>query len=134
MTTDLAVRKSRQVELLISHLLRVGVVTSLLVVVVGSVISFSHHHQYVSSLADLKALTAHDARFPHTLEDAITSARHGEGRGIVVLGLLLLIATPIMRVAVSIFGFVYEGDRIFVAITSAVLGLLMLSLFLGRGG
>ena len=47
-------------------------------------------------------------------------------------GLLLLIATPVTRVAVSIFAFVYEKDRVFVIITIIVLSLLLLSFFLGR--
>jgi uncharacterized membrane protein len=49
-------------------------------------------------------------------------------------GLLLLIATPVLRVAVSILAFVYQRDRAFVAITSIVLALLLTSFVLGRGG
>ena len=49
-----------------------------------------------------------------------------------VAGLLLLIATPVLRVAVSIFAFVYEKDKVFVIITSIVLGLLLLSFILGK--
>ena len=47
-------------------------------------------------------------------------------------GLLLLIATPVVRVAVSILGFVYERDWRYILITSIVLGLLILSFALGR--
>jgi hypothetical protein len=39
----------RQAELIISAVLRVGVVTSLLVIVVGSLLTFLHHPEYVSS-------------------------------------------------------------------------------------
>jgi uncharacterized membrane protein len=49
-------------------------------------------------------------------------------------GVLILIATPIMRVALSVVVFVLEGDRRFVAITSTVLLLLLLSFLLGRAG
>ena len=124
--------KSRQVELVISHLLRVGVVTSLAVVVIGTLVSFAHHRDYLSSNTALHQLTAHTAVFPHTIGDTIASLRHGEGRGIIILGLLLLVATPVMRVAVSILGFVYERDLIFVLITTTVLALLLLSFVLGR--
>jgi len=124
--------KSRQVELVISHLLRIGVVTSLAVVVIGTVVSFTRHPDYLSSNTDLHQLTAHAAIFPHTLGDTVTSLRHGEGRGIIILGLLLLVATPVMRVAVSILGFVYEKDMTFVLITATVLALLLLSFVLGR--
>jgi len=54
------------------------------------------------------------------------------GRAIVILGLLLLIATPVVRVAVSIFAFIYQGDRIFTLITAVVLCLLLLSFVLGK--
>jgi uncharacterized membrane protein len=51
------------------------------------------------------------------------------GRGIIQLGLLLLIATPVARVAFSIFGFAAEGDRMYVAFTLIVLTVLLYSLF-----
>ena len=124
--------KSRQVELVISHLLRIGVMLSLTVVVIGMVVSFVHHPDYLSSSTALHGITSHSAVFPHTMRDAVESMRRAEGRGIVVLGLLLLVATPVMRVAVSILGFVYERDWLFVAITATVLALLLLSFVLGR--
>jgi uncharacterized membrane protein len=125
--------KARQVELLISNLLRIGVITSLTIVVIGTILSFIRHPDYLSSKTQLSALTSHDASFPETISGTASSIMHGQGRGIVILGLLLLVATPVMRVAVSIFGFVYEKDRIFVLITSLVLMLLLLSFVLGRG-
>jgi len=124
--------KSRQVELVISHVLRYGVVTSLVVVVIGTILSFVHHPDYLSSKAELHRLTAHDASFPNTITDSAKSVLHGRGRGIVIWGLLLLVATPVMRVAVSIVGFVYEKDWLFVVITSTVLALLLLSFVLGK--
>ena len=55
------------------------------------------------------------------------------GRGLIQFGLLVLIATPILRVAFSVFAFLYEKDWIYVAFTLMVLGLLLYSL-LGRHG
>ena len=49
-------------------------------------------------------------------------------------GLLLLILTPVVRVAVSILAFRAQRDRTYVLITSAVLVLLLLSFVLGRAG
>ena len=56
------------------------------------------------------------------------------GESIAVLGLLLLVATPVLRVAISIFAFLYQKDRVFVVITSVVLMLLLLSFMLGKAG
>jgi len=50
------------------------------------------------------------------------------GRGIIQLGLLLLIATPVARVAFSIFGFAEEHDRLYIIIASIVLLILAYSL------
>jgi uncharacterized membrane protein len=53
--------------------------------------------------------------------------------GFLDLGLLMLIATPILRVIGSIIAFLYERDWRYVAITCLVLGIVMLSLVLGSG-
>lgn len=47
-------------------------------------------------------------------------------------GLLVLLATPVVRVAVSLVAFGLERDRLYVAITAAVLALLLVSLVLVR--
>ncbi|HZQ79938.1 MAG TPA: DUF1634 domain-containing protein [Acidimicrobiia bacterium] len=126
--------KVRKVELAISGLLRVGVLTSLLVVLTGTVVTFVHHPHYLSSHHELGGLTKPGAVFPHSIPALIQGLEHGQGRAIVMAGLLLLIATPVLRVAVSILAFVYQRDRTFVVITSIVLALLLTSFVLGRGG
>jgi len=127
-------RRVRQVELAISRLLRVGVVVSLCVVVLGTDVSFIRHPDYKSVPSELRRLTTPGAAFPQTLGDVWRGVRQFRGQAIVAAGLLLLVATPVMRVAVSILGFVYERDWTFVAITSLVLALLLLSFVLGRAG
>jgi uncharacterized membrane protein len=122
----------RRVELLISHLLRGGVVLSLFVIVTGTVLSFVHHPQYVSSPTELQRLTRPGAAFPRTLSEVVAGVRDFRGQAITAAGLLLLIATPVVRVAVSILAFVYERDPAFVLITSVVLCLLLLSFWLGK--
>jgi uncharacterized membrane protein len=62
----------------------------------------------------------------------LREAFHGRGRGIIQLGLLLLIATPVARVAFSVVGFALERDRIYVGVTLIVLAVLMYSLLTGQ--
>ncbi|UFS69999.1 DUF1634 domain-containing protein [Geomonas sp. RF6] len=124
----------RQVELAISQLLRIGVILSLLLIVGGTIVTFCRHPLYVSSTDVLQRLTEPGAAFPHTLRDVVAGLRELRGLAIVTVGLLLLIATPVLRVAISILGFIYQGDRVFTAITTVVLGLLLLSLVLGKVG
>jgi len=124
----------QQVEVLISTILRTGVTLSFVLVVVGTVISFAHHPAYLDSPGTLGALTAPAATRPHTLRGVLEGIGQSQGRSIIMVSLLLLIATPIVRVAVSILAFVYEKDWIFVGITAVVLLLLLLSFFLGKAG
>jgi uncharacterized membrane protein len=127
-----AEERVRRVELLISNLLRIGVIISLVLMVIGTIISFTHHPEYLSSAEELQRLTQPGAAFPRTVPDVIAGIRDLRGRAIVTLGLLLLIATPVIRVAVSIFAFIYQSDRIFTLITAVVLCLLLLSFVLGK--
>jgi uncharacterized membrane protein len=50
------------------------------------------------------------------------------GRGIIQFGLLLLIATPVMRVAFAVVAFMIQRDRIYVGVTLIVLSVLLFSL------
>jgi uncharacterized membrane protein len=50
------------------------------------------------------------------------------GRGLIQLGLLLLIATPVARVAFSAVAFAIQRDRLYVAVTLIVLAVLIYSL------
>ena len=124
--------RARGVELLISNLLRIGVGASLLIVVFGTIVSFIHHPDYLTQPPALQRLTTAGAAFPHTLRDVVQGVRDFRGQAIVMVGLMLLIATPVARVAVSILGFVYEHDRRYVIITTIVLALLVLSFVLGK--
>ena len=55
-----------------------------------------------------------------------------EPLAIVQLGLLALLATPVVRVAASVVAFASEGDRLYTAITAIVLAILLASIFLLR--
>jgi uncharacterized membrane protein len=121
-----------RIELIISFLLRAGVILSLFVIIFGLALSFTHHSDYIHSHGELPQLTGSARAFPHTLRETWAGTRELRGEAFIVLGLLLLIATPVMRVAVSIVAFLIERDWIFVAITSVVLALLILSFFLGK--
>jgi uncharacterized membrane protein len=125
-------QRALRVELLISRLLQAGVVTSLFCIAFGTTLSFKRHPDYRSTPSELARLTSPGAAFPHTLGEVWAGAKQFRGQAIVAVGLLILIATPVLRVAVSIIAFVYQRDWIFVGITTAVLVLLLLSFVLGR--
>jgi len=68
-----------------------------------------------------------DRILPEILKGAISL----RARSVIQLGMLLLIATPVARVAFSLYGFALERDRVFVAVTALVLAILLYSLISG---
>lgn len=124
---------SERAEIVISYVLRTGVICSLILIAIGLVMSFSQHRDWMSSTSDVPQLIAVGrADVPSHWSDVTGGIARGDGQSVVMLGLLVLISTPVIRVALSIVVFVVQHDRIFVAITALVLFLLLLSFFLGK--
>ena len=121
-------------EAMIGSLLRVGVILSICVVTAGLVVTFVHHPEYFSSRPSLGELTQPGAHFPSTLGNVASGVREGSGQAIVMAGLLLLVATPVARVALSIVIFMIERDRLYVLITAAVLLILVVAFVTGAAG
>lgn len=71
--------------------------------------------------------------FPTAPAAVIQAALAEKPYAIIGLGMLLLIATPVVRVALSAVFFLAQRDWLFVGITVFVLGVLLLSLIAGIG-
>jgi uncharacterized membrane protein len=113
-----------RVENVIGNLLRTGVVLSAAVVTIGAIIYLVHHGH---APADYRVFHGEPTEL-RTIHGIVTEALALSGRGLVQFGLLLLIATPVARVAFSIFGFAAEKDRMYVVFTAIVLLVLLYSL------
>jgi len=114
----------QRIENLLGNLLRVGVLLSAVVVLSGGVIYLLRHGQ---SAVDFRVFRGE----PEDLRDLrgiIRDSLELRGRGIIQLGLLLLIGTPVARVAFSIFGFAKVRDRMYVVFTLIVFSILLYSL------
>jgi uncharacterized membrane protein len=114
----------KKMETLIGGLLRAGVLSSALIVFVGAVIflvgnarSPANYRVFHGEPQDLR-----------TVGGVLRNVVELRGKGIIQLGLLWLIATPVARVAFSIFGFLEEGDRLYAGIAGIVLLILLYSL------
>jgi len=116
------------IERLISFTLRAGVLLSITIIVIGVTITFVHHRDYFHSRPALGELTNAEATYPHSLGDVLRGVAEGRGQAIVMAGILLLIATPIVRVAISVVLFAAKRDWLFASITLIVLILLLYSL------
>ncbi|NPC86234.1 DUF1634 domain-containing protein, partial [Pyxidicoccus fallax] len=117
-------------ELLISDLLRYGVLLSLSLVTLGTLVTFLRHPDYLVSSEALQRLTAPHP-VPHGLRDVVVGAMAARGQSFVMAGLLVMMAVPVMRVGLSLLIFRQQRDTVYVAITTAVLALLGLSFLLG---
>jgi uncharacterized membrane protein len=113
---------------MVSTVLLVGVITSSVLVATGFAAGLAVGWQ--GSLVG--AAAAGTAAAP--TDFGLLPARLGrlEPLAISQLGLLVLLATPVMRVAASVLGFALEGDRLYAVITTAVLVVLLSSLFILR--
>jgi uncharacterized membrane protein len=128
-------RRVAESERAISRVLRGGVWLSLLLVSAGTALSFlAKSGAYGSGPGEVARLTGPGGSFPRTAAWLVHGLVHLDGQAVVVLGLIVLILTPIIRVAVSIVAFVRGGDRIYAAITTVVFLLLLLSFALGNAG
>jgi uncharacterized membrane protein len=121
----LPVWTDRKVEDLIGNLLRTGVLLSAFVVFCGGVVYLARHG---NEPADYRVFHGEPSDL-RTIAGVLREALSFQGRGIIQLGLLLLIATPVARVGLSILGFAAERDRMYVGFAVIVLVILLYSLF-----
>jgi|SRR5689334_15309921 uncharacterized membrane protein len=113
----------QRVEEIISYLLRAGVLMSALLVLAGGVIFLVRHG---AEVPDYKTFRGEPEEL-RTIRGLFSIDTIAHGRGLIQLGLVLLILTPIARVAFSLLAFILERDWIYVAVSAIVLGLLLYS-------
>lgn len=121
--------KDTDIQTIIGWVLRVGVFLSIAVCICGAAVYlFAHGHDI-----------AHYGRFngvPASIQagELIKSIAALKGRAIIQTGIILLIATPIMRVLFSAIGFAAERDYLYTGITILVLLIIFISMLSGHAG
>ncbi len=117
-------RPDPRLQQVVGNLLRTGVLLAAFVVLVGGILYLARHagavpdyHVFRGQPDELKSLTG-----------IVRAALALDERAVVQLGLVLLIATPIARVATAAVAFAFERDRSYVLISLLVLALLLKSL------
>jgi uncharacterized membrane protein len=118
----------RRVDQVIGTLLRAGVILAATVVLAGGCAylveygmdrpAFGVFHGEPPELRGIRAI--------------LRGALALRCRPFMQLGIVLLIATPVTRVAFSAFAFLARGDRVYVLITLLVLAILLYSLSAGH--
>ena len=119
-----------EVDQLLGNLLRIGVIIATIVAAAGGVLYLTQHglervdyHVFRGEPVELRRVGG-----------IVRGAIGLHARAVVQLGLVLLIATPVARVAMSLVAFALQRDRVYIVVTSIVLALLIFSLTGGIPG
>jgi len=120
-------QQDQRMDQIMGALLRTGVLLAAGLVFIGGIIFLVRHPQPTTNYRVFQG----EPEELRTIPGILREAGQLHGRGLIQLGLLLLIATPVARVLFSVFAFLYERDWTYVVVTLIVLGLLAYSLFFG---
>lgn len=120
--------KDKDVNLLVAYLLRYGVLLASGIALLGGVIYLMQHGR--EAIPDYTVFQGEEDGYT-TYSGIFQGALTGSAREIIQLGVLALIATPILRVFCSLIAFALERDRMYVLITLVVLSVMLTSIFGG---
>jgi uncharacterized membrane protein len=112
-----------QTTIIISNVLRAGVFLSAGLIGLGILESLTHAPQDIASVKP-----------PHTALAIWQGLWSGDPEATIMAGIVVLLLTPVVRVAISALAFAFERDWRYVAITLLVLGILVTSFLIGKGG
>lgn len=114
----------KRIETLVGVMLRTGVLLAAAVVFAGGVLYLAQNRGPRPNYQQFHGEPPHLLQLAGIAHGVAT----GDARSIIMLGLLLLVATPVARVAMCVVGFLFERDKLYVAISSLVLVILLYSL------
>ena len=111
-------------DLEIGRMLQFGVALSAIVVFVGGLLYLRHAGSAVLNYTHFHATPQALRKVPGVFH----GVRAFEAESVIQLGILLLIATPVVRVIYCVVGFARQRDRLYVGISALVLAILIYSL------
>jgi uncharacterized membrane protein len=123
-------RPDERIDEVMGRVLQTGVTLAALVVFAGGVLYLTRHRVPVTQY---RVFDGEPAEL-RTISGIFREVAELKGRGLIQLGLLILIATPVARVAFSFLAFLWQRDWTYVVVTAIVLGLLVYSLLGGHAG
>ena len=115
-------------QTIIGNLLRYGVWISLSVAFIGGIVYLMHHG---SDIEDYSVFKENDQNIFEVIANVYRGVISGSGESIIFFGVILLFLTPVFRVLLSLFSFLLEKDYLYVAITSIVIGIIIMSISFG---
>ncbi len=124
MQTPPAISDDDRLEQLLGRFLQLGVITAAAIVVAGGLVFYFSRLEWVPAYGTF--VGARPAL--HSLSGIVRQAIALQPDAIIQAGLLVLIATPVLRVILSLFGFLRRRDWLYVVVTLVVLGVLTVGL------
>ncbi|MDB5114679.1 MAG: hypothetical protein JWQ79_171 [Mucilaginibacter sp.] len=122
--------KDTDMQVVIGWVLRIGVILSICIVFFGGIIYLYRHGQSIADYRVFKGIPV----FVQTGSGILNGILTLRGRAIIQAGIVLLIATPIIRVVFSAIGFILEKDYLYTCITLLVLLIIFASMLSGHAG
>jgi uncharacterized membrane protein len=116
------------VEQFIGRLLQFGVILAAVVTLIGATLLLMRNGSSIADFAVFKGASP-ELRSVGAIVRGVIAL---DGRAITQLGLVLLILTPVARVALTLWAFLRQHDRLYVVVTTIVLVLLLYGLIWGR--
>lgn len=114
----------RDIQIILGTLLRVGVIASMSVILIGGLVYLASNHSEIVNYSQFDSVKSGFS----AVSDIFIGLGDLKGSAIIQFGVLLLIFTPIMRVVFSIFSFLIERDYLYFLIGAFVLCVILFSL------
>lgn len=115
----------QKTEALVGQLLRAGVTSAAVIVMAGAAVYLVRHGLQPANYRVFKGEPTDLREWRGIIHEAL----RGRGRGIVQMGLLVLLLTPVARVLFAAFAFAMERDWFYVAVSSFVFLVLLYSMW-----
>jgi len=124
-------KTERDLELIMGKLLRYGVIISCIITMIGGILYLFQHQGTIPDYTPIVGTFKGAPEYLRQLSTILPRVAAFDGAAIVQLGVIALVATPILRVLFSFFAFLYEKDYLYVVITFIVLAIIMINMLFG---
>ena len=117
----------------IAYVLRIGVIISVILILIGSVLLFVQGSSNGFSIGELASTSSKINTSLFSISGIMNGLLSYQGLDFILLGLIVLIITPIARVIASVLSFMYERNWLYVVITLIVFIDIMVAIFVVPG-
>lgn len=124
--------KDSDIELAISKVLRYGVYLALFFAIIGGIV-YVYRHGSEQVGTQYAHYVEKDEDFFDYVHNMFTGIFNGKGRDVITLGIIILLATPTVRILFSLLGYALEKDKMYMVITLIVLAIISVSVMGGLG-